>query len=98
MSIYAWSKAISESWCPRQSRFVGGIPEYSSYSGIFRNVERKCPFWLLFPALQQVQWAVGWEEAIAFLLGVELSALNHLLLDGLLVPLPSGIRQRLKGN
>lgn len=56
------------------------------------------PFWLLFPDLQQVQWAVGWDKAISFGVGVELSALNHLLLDGLLVPLPSGIRQRLKGN
>jgi hypothetical protein len=37
-------------------------------------------------------------KAIAFLVGIELSALNHLLLDGLLVPLPSGVKARLKGN
>jgi uncharacterized metal-binding protein len=36
--------------------------------------------------------------AIAFLVGVELSALNHLLLDGLLLPLPVSVKQRLKGN
>ncbi len=52
--------------------------------------------WLVFPGLRQMQWAIGWEEAIAFLVGVELSALNHLLLDGLLLPLPDGIKSRLK--
>ncbi len=56
------------------------------------------PLWLLFPGLQQIQWAIGWGEAIAFWVGVELSALNHLLLDGLLIPLPSGVKARLKGN
>jgi uncharacterized metal-binding protein len=55
------------------------------------------PLWLLFPDLQRVQWAVDWMKVAAFLVGVELSALNHLLLDGLLFPLPSGIKQRLKG-
>jgi uncharacterized metal-binding protein len=55
------------------------------------------PLWLIFPDLQRVQWAVDWMKVAAFLIGVELSALNHLLLDGLLLPLPSGIRQRLKG-
>ncbi len=55
------------------------------------------PLWLLFPDLQRVQWAVDWMKVAAFLVGVELSALNHLLLDGLLYPLPSGIKQRLKG-
>jgi uncharacterized metal-binding protein len=55
------------------------------------------PLWFLFPGLQQVQWAISWEKAIAFFLGVELSALNHLLLDGLLLPLPRKIKQRLKG-
>ncbi len=55
------------------------------------------PLWLVFPDLQRMQWAIDWGKALAFLVGVELSALNHLLLDGLLVPLPSGIRQRLKG-
>ncbi len=32
------------------------------------------------------------------LVGVEVSALNHLLLDGLLIPLPKGIKARLKGG
>jgi uncharacterized metal-binding protein len=56
------------------------------------------PLWVIFSDLQQVQWTITWQKAIAFFLGVELSALNHLLLDGLLVPLPASIKQRLKGN
>lgn len=56
------------------------------------------PLWFIFPGLRQVQWAITWEKAIAFLVGVELSALNHLLLDGLLLPLPASVKQRLKGN
>ncbi len=55
------------------------------------------PLWLLFPDLQRVQWAVDWVKVAAFLVGVELSALNHLLLDGLLLPLPTAVKQRLKG-
>jgi hypothetical protein len=54
------------------------------------------PLWFLFPDLQRVQWAVDWVKVAAFLVGVELSALNHLLLDGLLLPLPEVVRARLK--
>jgi uncharacterized metal-binding protein len=54
--------------------------------------------WVIFPGLQKVEWAITWNKAIAFLVGVELSALNHLLLDGLLLPLPASVKQRLKGN
>jgi uncharacterized metal-binding protein len=53
------------------------------------------PLWVIFPGLQQIEWAITWEKAIAFLVGVELSALNHLLLDGLLIPLPKRIKKRL---
>jgi uncharacterized metal-binding protein len=56
------------------------------------------PLWFLLPGLQQVEWAITWQKAIAFFLGVELSALNHLLLDGLLLPLPASVKARLKGN
>ncbi len=52
--------------------------------------------WVIIPGLQQVEWAITWQKAIAFLVGVELSALNHLLLDGLLLPLPNSIKSRLK--
>jgi uncharacterized metal-binding protein len=56
------------------------------------------PLWLMFPGLSQVQWAVSWNKALAFLVGVELSALNHLLLDGLLIPLPKGMKKALRGD
>lgn len=56
------------------------------------------PSWFIFPGLRQVEWAITWQKAIAFLAGVELSALNHLLLDGLLVPLPEGIKKALRGD
>jgi uncharacterized metal-binding protein len=55
------------------------------------------PLWLLFPDLQRMQWAIDWGKLAAFLVGVEFSALNHLLLDGLLLPLPEGVKARLKG-
>lgn len=56
------------------------------------------PLWLVFPDLQRMQWAIDWGKVAAFLVGVELSALNHLLLDGLLIPLPSVVKARLKGG
>jgi len=56
------------------------------------------PLWVIFPGLQQVDWAITWQKVIAFFLGVEASALNHLLLDGLLLPLPANVKARLKGN
>ena len=39
-----------------------------------------------------------WYTVAAVLVGVEVSALNHLLLDGLLIPLPKGIKARLRGD
>jgi len=55
--------------------------------------------WLLFPGFQRVQWAgVTLPNVVAFLVGVELSTLNHLLLDGLLIPLPRSVKRRLKGD
>jgi hypothetical protein len=45
-----------------------------------------------------VQWAIDWGKLAAFLVGVELSALNHVMLDGLLLPLPTGIKKVLKGD
>jgi uncharacterized metal-binding protein len=39
-----------------------------------------------------------WLVVAAALVGVELSALNHLLLDGLLIPLPLGVKARLSGD
>jgi uncharacterized metal-binding protein len=39
-----------------------------------------------------------WHSVAAALVGVEVSALNHLLLDGLLIPLPKAFKARLRGN
>jgi len=39
-----------------------------------------------------------WLVVAAALVGVEVSALNHLLLDGLLILLPAGIKARFKGD
>ncbi len=56
------------------------------------------PLWLFFPGLQQTQWSgVTAPNAMAAFCGVEISALNHLLLDGMLLPLPPGVKRRLKG-
>jgi uncharacterized metal-binding protein len=56
------------------------------------------PMWFIFPGLQQVELMITWEKAIAFFLGVELSALNHLLLDGLILPLPKSVKRALSGD
>lgn len=53
------------------------------------------PLWYFFPELNHVAWQITWEKAIALFIGLELSALNHLLLDGLLIPLPKSIKKRL---
>ena len=56
------------------------------------------PMLFIFPGLQQVKWMITWEKAIAFWVGVELSALNHLLLDGLILPLPKSVKRALSGD
>jgi uncharacterized metal-binding protein len=53
----------------------------------------------LYWELQPLQLGNDFRNSVAAaLVGVELSALNHLLLDGLLIPLPKGIKARLKGD
>jgi uncharacterized metal-binding protein len=53
----------------------------------------------LYWELQPLQLGNDFRNSVAVaLIGVELSALNHLLLDGLLIPLPKGIKARLKGD
>ena len=56
------------------------------------------PLWLIFPGLTQVSPLVNLREAIAFFCGVELSALNHLVLDGMILPLPKSVKRALKGD
>jgi len=56
------------------------------------------PIEFIVSKIQQVQWAgITPENFVAFFCGVELSALNHLLLDGMLLPLPQDVKNRLKG-
>jgi uncharacterized metal-binding protein len=53
----------------------------------------------LYWELQPLQLGNDFRNSVAVaLIGVELSALNHLLLDGLLIPLPKGVKARLKGD
>jgi uncharacterized metal-binding protein len=88
-------------WLPYQ-RFIphrsplSHAPVLGSVIRLLYLVVLFVPFWVLFPGLNQVQWAMNWEKVAAFLIGIELSALNHLLLDGLLLPLPDGVKSRLK--
>jgi uncharacterized metal-binding protein len=89
-------------WLPYQ-RFIphrsplSHAPVLGSVIRLLYLVVFLSPLWL-FPGWQQIQWAIGWGEAIAFLVGVELSALNHLVLDGLIFPLPEGMKRRLAGK
>lgn len=56
------------------------------------------PVMLAFP---QSLWrldSVGMARAIAIFVGVELSAINHLVLDGMIVPLPKSVERALKGD
>jgi uncharacterized metal-binding protein len=80
---------------PRHRHWLSHAPVVGSLIRLLYLAAWLSPLWVIFP-LAQVQWAIDWEKAIAFLVGVELSALNHLLLDGLLIPLPWGVKQKLK--
>jgi hypothetical protein len=53
---------------------------------------------LLIPSIHRGLLSIGWEWLIAGFIGVELSAMNHLVLDGLVVPLPKSVKKRLGGN
>lgn len=59
-------------------------------------------FWLspllLIPGVYESLPAIGWQRAIACFVGVELSAMNHLILDGLVIPLPKALKRRLAGR
>lgn len=55
------------------------------------------PVWLI-EGIYQVLAKIPLEIAIACLIGLELSAINHLFLDGLIVPFPKSVRNALKGK
>lgn len=91
-------------WIPYQ-RLIPRHRHWLSHGVIVGSVVRLVylaawvsPLWLVFPGISQVHWAVDWGKVLAFFCGVELSALNHLLLDGMLIPLPAGVKRRLAGK
>jgi uncharacterized metal-binding protein len=84
---------------PRHRHWLSHGPVIGSIVRLLYLAALVSPIWLVFPSLQQVQWSgVTAPNAMAFFCGVELSALNHLLLDGLLIPLPKALKRRLKGD
>jgi uncharacterized metal-binding protein len=82
---------------PRHRHWLSHAPVVGS---AVRLVYLACwiaPLWAI-PEVRAIQWAgITLTNMLAFLAGVEISALNHLLLDGMLIPLPSGVKHRLKG-
>jgi uncharacterized metal-binding protein len=83
---------------PRHRHWLSHGPAIGSAVRLIYLAAWLSPLWLLFPGLQQTQWSgVTTANAMAFFCGVELSALNHLLLDGLLIPLPKALKRYLKG-
>ncbi len=84
---------------PRHRHWLSHGPVIGSGVRLLYLAVLVSPLWVLFPGLQQVQWSgVTAPNVAAFGVGVELSALNHLLLDGLLIPLPKCLKRRLKGG
>lgn len=84
---------------PRHRHWLSHGPVIGSVLRLLYLTALVSPVWLLFPDLQRVQWSgVTAPNVAAFGVGVELSALNHLLLDGLLIPLPTCLKRRLKGS
>lgn len=89
-------------WIPYQE----WIPHrnWKSHAPIVGTVIRMAyvAFWLspllLIPGVYQALPAIGWQRAIACFVGVELSAMNHLILDGLVIPLPRAVKRRLAGR
>jgi uncharacterized metal-binding protein len=84
---------------PRHRHWLSHGPAIGSLVRLLYLAAWLSPIWIFFPGLQQIQWSgVTAPNVAAFLVGVELSALNHLLLDGLLIPLPKSLKRRLKGD
>lgn len=56
------------------------------------------PLLLTFPLSLVHLDSASVARAIAIFVGVELSALNHLVLDGMILPLPQSVKRVLKGD
>lgn len=84
---------------PRHRHWLSHGPVIGSAVRLVYLAAWLSPLLVFFPGLQRIQWVgVTLPNVVAFLVGVELSVLNHLLLDGLLIPLPSALKRRLKGD
>jgi uncharacterized metal-binding protein len=84
---------------PRHRHWISHGPVIGSAVRLVYLAALVSPLWFFLPGLQQVQWSgVTAPNTMAVFCGVELSALNHLLLDGLLIPLPKWLKRRLKGG
>ena len=82
---------------PRHRHWLSHGPVIGSAVRLLYLAAWLTPLLVFFPGLHRVQWVgVTLPNVAAFLTGVELSALNHLLLDGMLLPLPSGVKRLLK--
>jgi uncharacterized metal-binding protein len=84
---------------PRHRHWLSHGPVIGSAVRLLYLAAWLTPLLVFFPGLHQMQWVgITLPNVAAFLVGVELSALNHLLLDGLLIPLPKWLKGRLKGS
>ncbi len=91
-------------WIPYQ-RFIPHHRHWLSHGVIIGSALRLVylaawvsPHLLAFPLSKFQMDSVNIARAIALFVGVELSALNHLILDGLIIPLPKSAKRALKGD
>jgi uncharacterized metal-binding protein len=89
-------------WVPYQDRiphrhWLSHAPVIGSVVRLFYLAAWLSPL-LLIPSIHRGLLSIGWEWLIAGFIGVELSAMNHLILDGLVIPLPKSVKKRLGGN
>ncbi len=97
--FFRWLWLPYQRLIPRHRHWLSHGPVIGSLVRLLYLAALLSPLWVLFPGLQKIQWdGVTAQNVIAAGVGVELSALNHLLLDGLLIPLPMSIKRRLKGG
>jgi uncharacterized metal-binding protein len=89
-------------WVPYQNsiphrHWLSHAPVIGSVVRLFYLAAWLSPL-LLIPSIHRGLLSIGWEWLIAGFIGVELSAMNHLILDGLVIPLPKSVKKRLGGN
>ena len=85
---------LSLSFTP-PAKGLAAITPVSLYLGLWLSPVTIALYWEVQPLQLGKEF---WLSVAAALGGIELSALNHLLLHGLLIPLPKGVKARLKGD